>query len=159
VAVTVRTDWRAGDLGAVVTLHALTYSREHGFDATFEAYVAGPLSEFVLKRTERDCLWLAEDEGRLIGCIAIVSAGEAEAQLRWYVVSPEARGKGLGKLLLDESLAFCRRAGYRSVYLWTVSRLERAAALYRAAGFQLEEEKPGAWGTEVVEQKYRLSLA
>lgn len=158
MAATLRTDWRAGDLGAVVTLHALTYSREHGFDATFEAYVAGPLAEFVLKRGERDCLWLAEDGGRLVGCVAIVSAGEEEAQLRWYVVAPEARGRGLGRRLLDEALSFCRRVGYRSVYLWTVSRLERAAALYRAAGFQLVEQKPGAWGTEVLEQKYRLAL-
>ena len=65
-----------GDIGAVVSLHGTVYAREYGFDLTFEAYVAGPLSEFVLKGQDRGRLWLAEREGRLVGCVAIVGVSE-----------------------------------------------------------------------------------
>jgi hypothetical protein len=59
---------------------------------------------------------------------------------------------------MQEALDFAVRFGYRSIYLWTVSALERASALYRAAGFRKTEEKPGRWGVEVIEEKYVLNL-
>src|SRR5262249_44253290 len=140
-------------------LHGTVYAREYGFDPTFEAYVAGPLSEFVRSGSARGRLWLAERDGRVVGCVAIVAASEKEAQLRWYLVDPSGRGLGVGKRLLDEAVAFCRESGYESVFLWTVSALTAAARLYRAAGFERVEEKPGKhWGVEVVEEKYALRL-
>src|SRR5262249_28273927 len=137
----------------------LLYSREYGFDETFEAYVAGPLAEFVRRRSDRDRIWLAERRGDLVGCIAIVGVSDLEAQLRWYLVDPSARGRGLGRKLIEEAVTFCRNAGYESVFLWTVSALTTAAHLYRAAGFEKVEEKPGRhWGVDVVEEKYVLHL-
>ena len=156
---TLRHDLRPGDLGEVVRLHGTLYAQEYGFDSTFEAYVAGPLAAFVLSRTDRDQIWLAECDGRLVGCAAIVPASETEAQLRWFLVDPSARGLGLGKRLLHEAVAFCRQAGYATIILWTVSALTAAAHLYRAAGFEVVEEVPSRpWGVAVVEQKYALDL-
>jgi ribosomal protein S18 acetylase RimI-like enzyme len=157
---TVRHDLRPGDLGAVVQLHGTVYARECGFDSTFEAYVAGPLADFVRAPAPCQRLWLAERDGRLVGCIAIVAASEQEAQLRWFLVDSSARGLGLGKRLLQEAVAFSQQCGYVSILLWTVSALETAARLYRAAGFVKVEEKPGRqWGVDVVEEKYVLGLS
>jgi len=157
---TVRTDFRPGDLGAIVSLHGLTYAREYGFDAKFEAYVAGPLAHFVRNRSPRDCLWMVEEAGQLVGCIAIVGTSEAEAQLRWFLVAPTARGCGLGKQLMNDALSFCRQCGYEKVVLWTVSALTTAAKLYRAAGFVKVEERQGrVWSVDVVEEKYLLTLS
>src|SRR5262249_32181441 len=100
MAFTLRTQLRPGDVGAIVRLHGVHYAREHGFDATFEAYVAKPLADFVLTPSPRQRLWLAETDGELVGCIAIVAASAAVAQLRWFLVIPEARGHGLGTRLL-----------------------------------------------------------
>src|SRR5262249_16477311 len=83
-----------------VSLPGVIYARECGFDPTFEAYVAGPLAQFVRSRSERDRLWIAERGGRIVGCIAIVGASAREAQLRWFLVDPSARGAGLGRWLL-----------------------------------------------------------
>jgi GNAT superfamily N-acetyltransferase len=157
---TLRQELRPGDLGAILQLHGTLYAGEYGFDSTFEAYVAGPLAQFVLSRTDRDRLWLAERDGRVVGCIAIVGTSAEEAQLRWYLVDPSARGLGLGTRLLQEAVAFCRAQGYGSVFLWTVSALTAAARLYRAAGFVRVEEKPvRRWGVEVVEEKYVLQIS
>ena len=154
-----RTDLRPGDIGTIVSLHGTVYAREQGFDPTFEAYVAGPLSGLALDASERECLWIAERDGAIVGCVAIVDASAGAAQLRWYLVVPEARGRGLGRRLLREAIGFCRATGYASISLWTVSALEAAAHLYREAGFVLAEERPGRrWGQEVVEERYELIL-
>jgi ribosomal protein S18 acetylase RimI-like enzyme len=157
--VELRTELRPGDLGAIVHLHGVTYARERGFDPTFEAYVAGPLAEFVRRGTARERLWVAEQGARLVGCVAIVAAAPQTAQLRWFLVEPAARGRGLGKRLLNEALAFCRACRYEDVILWTESVLTAAARLYRAAGFRKTEERPGRlWGVDLVEEKYELRL-
>src|SRR5262249_23686772 len=57
--VTPRTDLRPGDLGTIVRMHGVIYARERGFDPTFEAYVAGPLAEFVRSPSPRQRLWVA----------------------------------------------------------------------------------------------------
>lgn len=157
--ITLRTNLQPGDLGNIVRMHGLLYAKESGFDPTFEAYVAGPLSEFVRHGTARERLWLAERDGALVGCIAIVAASAQTAQLRWFLVDPAVRGHGLGTRLIHEAVAFSRWQGYQDIILWTVSALVAASRLYLAAGFAKTEEKPGQlWGMAVVEEKYALRL-
>jgi GNAT superfamily N-acetyltransferase len=156
--VTVRYELRPGDVGRVVFLHGTIYAREYGFDSTFEAYVAEPLSQFVRSRSEGDRLWIAECGDRMVGCVAIVGISKDEAQLRWLLVDPSVRCKGLGRRLLHDAAAFAREQGYKTVFLWTVSALTAAAHLYRSAGFRKVEEKPGEWGIAVTEEKYVLDL-
>jgi GNAT superfamily N-acetyltransferase len=158
--VTVRSDLRPGDLGRIVSLHGTLYAREYGFDPTFEAYVAAPLAEFVGRGSARERLWIAERDGRLVGCVAVVAASPDTAQLRWFLVDPGARGAGLGRRLLGEAVAFAGGCGYKALVLWTVSALTAAAHLYRSVGFRRVERRPGRmWGVNVVEEKYELPLA
>ena len=157
--ISLRTTLQPGDLGTIVYLHGTIYARECGFDSTFEAYVAGPLAEFVRAGSERERLWIAEQDGRIIGCVAVVAAAPQTAQLRWFLVDPGARGVGLGRWLLLEALSFCEESGYTAVILWTERSLEAAGHLYRAVGFHKAEDKPGRmWGKDVVEEKYELNL-
>jgi GNAT superfamily N-acetyltransferase len=158
-AVAIRTGLAPGDLGAVVRLHGLLYAKEYGFDRTFEAYVAGPLAEFALRSSPREQIWLAESAGRLLGVVAITSASDDVAQLRWFVVDPDARGHGLGTALLSQAVEFAKSSGYRAITLWTVSALSAAARVYRDADFRLVEQRPGRrWGVDVVEERYEKLL-
>jgi hypothetical protein len=61
---------------------------------------------------------------------------------------------------VSDALAFCRSAGCRSVYLWTVNVLDAAAHVYLAAGFRKTETKPPAllWGARLAEERYDLDL-
>lgn len=157
--ITIRHELRPGDLGTIVQLHGTMYAREHGFDATFEAYVAEPLAVLVRTQSPRDRLWIAERKNRMIGCIAIVGVSENEAQLRWFLVDPSARGLGLGTHLILEAVAYCEACAFDSVFLWTVRALETAAHLYRSFGFQVVEANPEKrWGVDVIEEKYVLKL-
>ncbi len=95
----------------------------------------------------------------MAGSIAIVQASEKEAQLRWMLLTPELRGQGLGRFLVQEALEFCQAQRYASVFLWTVSLLTPATRLYQSVGFQLTEQKTHQiWGAELTEQRYDLKL-
>lgn len=155
----VRHEFKPGDLGRLIELHGLLYSREYVFDHTFEAYVAKPLAEFVLHHGDREQIWLVDADGILMGSLAIVKHNETEAQLRWYLLHPTLRGKGLGTQLMEESISFCRAHGYKKIFLWTVSSLLAAARVYQQAGFRLTEEHTHEiWGCLLTEQRYDLEL-
>lgn len=156
----IRHDLKPGDTGHLIHLHGTLYSREYGYDNTFEAYVARGLADFVLNHNpEKERIWIAEDEGKIIGSVTIVRVTEEEAQLRWYFVLPEYRGKGLGQKLIGETVDFCRSIGYKSIILWTTSELKAAAHLYKKEGFVKTEEKTHViWGSERTEEKYMLII-
>ncbi|HVQ36426.1 MAG TPA: GNAT family N-acetyltransferase [Pyrinomonadaceae bacterium] len=156
----IRTDIRPGDIGHVIQLHGALYAQEYNLDLTFEGYVAGGMGEFAKTFDERkDCLWLAEEAERIVGSIAIAGQTSQVAQLRWFLVAPEARGSGLGSQLLQAALEFCRARKFESVFLWTLSELTGAARLYRGAGFQLTEQKTlEIWGATRTEDRYDLAL-
>jgi ribosomal protein S18 acetylase RimI-like enzyme len=80
--------------------------------------------------------------------------------LRWVVLDPGLRGRGLGRRLVEEVLDFAEAAGYQLVALETFSDLTAAAAIYRSNGFELQwEETAPRWGRETVTyQRYELSF-
>ncbi|MBO0808446.1 MAG: GNAT family N-acetyltransferase, partial [Actinobacteria bacterium] len=84
---------------------------------------------------------------------------EATAQLRILLLHPSARGQGLGARLVDECLAFARRAGYQRMRLWTNHPLAAARHVYLSRGFTLAEEEPHhSYGADLVGQIYELAL-
>src|SRR5258706_16333730 len=49
---------------------------------------------------------------------------------------PHARGAGLGRTLIEKSLAFAKDAGYKNVYLKTMPELKQALNVYAKYGFE-----------------------
>ena len=156
----IRTHIKAGDIGYITYLHGTLYAAEYGLDHTFEGYVAAGLGQFAnTYNSEHDYFAVAELDGTIVGSVAIVGQPDQTAQLRWFLVDPDARGQGLGKRLLRDAVDFCRQRNYKSVFLWTISELKTAAHLYREAGFQLTEQNTHEiWGAVRTEEKYELGL-
>ena len=158
--ITIRHKLRPGDIGSVTYLHGTLYAAECGWDHTFEAYVAGPLAEFGKSHNDRERIWIVEKDEKVAGSIAIVGASTDEAQLRWFLLHPSLRGQGIGRILMDDAIGFCRESHYSRVFLWTESALTAAASLYQAWGFRLTEQNTHElWGTVVTEQRYDLILS
>ncbi len=151
-----RGNLQPGDIGAVVRLHGILYAEEHGFDHTFEGYVAAGMAEFARSfDPDRERLWVAEEGTQSIGSIAIVKHSQTDAQLRWFLIHPHHRGRGLGRFLLEEVFQFCRERKYRKVFLWTVRDLIVAAHLYTCFGFRKTEERTHPlWGKVLTEERY-----
>ena len=151
---------RPGDMGWVVERHGALYSREYGWNEEFEALVAGIAAEFI--RTldpARERCWIAEAEGRRLGCVFLVAGDAGAAKLRLLLVEPQARGLGLGRRLIDECLKFARAAGYRRVLLWTQENLAAARHLYQAAGFRrIAREPHRSFGHDLVAETWQLEL-
>jgi GNAT superfamily N-acetyltransferase len=160
-AVTVRPADRPGDLGWVVMAHGEVYHRQFGWNTDFEALVATIVADYARDHDgSREAAWIAEAGGERAGCVFLVAGDDPEtARLRILLVTPAARGLGAGTRLVDECLAFARRAGYRRVVLWTNDVLVSARRIYQAAGFTLTEEEPHhSFGHDLVGQTWTLEL-
>jgi ribosomal protein S18 acetylase RimI-like enzyme len=156
---TVRKCFRSCDVENIINLHAIVYFKEYGYDKEFKAYVAEGLYEFAKGfKSDSEGFWIVEMNGQIIGFIAVIRHSSKEAQLRWFIVHPSHRGKGIGKYLLDEALKFCRNK-YEQVFLWTTSELEAAHHLYISAGFRKTKENTHLiWSKKVTEEKYELLM-
>ncbi|MEO5581769.1 MAG: GNAT family N-acetyltransferase [Saprospiraceae bacterium] len=63
-----------------------------------------------------------------------------------YMVSPDARGMGVGKLLGQHSIDEARRCGYRAIqFNYVVKSNEAAVKLWLSLGFEIVGEVPGAF--------------
>jgi GNAT superfamily N-acetyltransferase len=158
--VNVRIDLRPGDIGRIIALHGELYAAQCGWDWTFEAYAGRTFAEWAARHDPvRDRIWIVEQEADIVGCIAIINAGGDVAQLRWFLLHPDLRGRGLGRDLVGRALAFCRECGYQRVILWTAASLTAATQLYRSFGFELTARETGeSWGTTVTQEHYELRL-
>jgi hypothetical protein len=72
--VTARHNLKPGDVGYLIYLHGVLYATEYGWDHTFEAYVAGPLAEFAKSHSDREQIWVVEQDGEVVGSVAATLA-------------------------------------------------------------------------------------
>ena len=75
-------------------------------------------------------------QGRL-AAYAILSFGAGEAHILNLTVCPECRNQGLGRRLLRDLLAHCRRQSLSRIYLEVRPNNDAARVLYESEGFGL----------------------
>jgi GNAT superfamily N-acetyltransferase len=89
-------------------------------------------------------------EGQLIGAVRCCFPTSACLVDR-LAVDPDARGRGVGHLLLEHAVGRARRAGVTRVWAQVSPRLEAAHALFRSLGFRdASRVQVGYWSEEVV---------
>jgi GNAT superfamily N-acetyltransferase len=135
---------------------------QYGLSKKFGQLVKNDVDHFLTdyKPTNSE-IWTAYLNDKIVGSITLdrVNDDNIDARLRWFIISKEARGLGMGQNLLSRALNFAKDRHYKSVYLWTLQGLEPAGSLYRKFGFHLETAKINdQWGMYLPEEKLRLNL-
>lgn len=94
-------------------------------------------------RSRFDWFWVWETETGMIGgyCNLRILAGEGE--LMRIAVSPEFRGRGMGRKLMGTLVDFAREQGVARMSLEVRSGNETAVNLYKTYGFQTEAVRRG----------------
>jgi len=80
-------------------------------------------------------LFAIDGQGRALGTVALRREGDGVYELTKMAVSPEARGRGVGRLLMDAVLDVYRTLDARELYLESSDVLGPALALYASVGF------------------------
>jgi putative acetyltransferase len=78
---------------------------------------------------------LEEEDGAIIGAYGLYRLKKSTCELRKMYLHNSYRGKGLGKLLLEDALAKAGQIGFKKMTLETASVLKEAISLYKSYGF------------------------
>lgn len=159
-SVTVRRELRPGDAAGIADLHDRVYRAEYGLDGHFRASVARGIERALADGWpgRSGSVWLVDGDDQLRGSLGL-TVDAAVGRVRWFVLAPELRGRGLGRSLIAELVAEARAAGARRLELETFSALRAAAQIYRGVGFRVVRESvTDQWGPEINYQRYELEL-
>jgi GNAT superfamily N-acetyltransferase len=124
---------------AAVLLQAFVEYRalytEQGFATTT------PTSREVLARLNEGPIWIAVLEGEIVGTASAILKFES-LYIRGMAVLPLARGKRVGKLLLERIEHYASENNCTRLFLSTTPFLDRAIRLYEGCGFRRTDEGP-----------------
>jgi ribosomal protein S18 acetylase RimI-like enzyme len=100
--------------------------------------------------TGENHLFVARDEaaGEVLGvcwCVLFDPGTGLEGEVAELYVRPQARGRGLSTLLLQEAMALFRRRNVTFACVWTRDDNPAALAAYRRAGFAPTEQTVLTW--------------
>ncbi len=101
------------------------------------------LSRYYEENPAKRAYFVMEDEsGKVIGGIGIAEflGFEKCAEIQKLYLVDEAKGKGLGRMLLEKAESYAQKLGYRQLYLETHTNLDAAIRLYERKGFHLIEK-------------------
>lgn len=127
----------AGDLADTVALFT-AYANSLGVDLAYQGFAAEMAAMPGKYAPPGGVLLLARRSGgEAIGCVGmrpIEPTGCCE--MKRLFVTPQARGLGLGKALVEAVVVEARRIGYREIRLDTLPTMDEAIGLYRKLGFE-----------------------
>ena len=153
-------DLGPGDIDWLVAEHGRLYARDEGFDESFPVLVREILVDFEAGH-DATCerAFVAWEGAQRLGSVFCMRADDRTAKLRLFFLLPEARGKGLGRGLLEACTGFARDCGYQRMVLWTHESHRAACALYEKAGWRMVRREPKrSFGVDVVEQGWEVDL-
>jgi ribosomal protein S18 acetylase RimI-like enzyme len=81
-------------------------------------------------------IFVALQDEVVVGTCAVVPHGPGAFEVAKLAVASTARGRGIGRQLIDACLGYARQRGARQAVLVSNSRLEAALRLYEQRGFR-----------------------
>ncbi|TRW90681.1 GNAT family N-acetyltransferase [Candidatus Methylobacter oryzae] len=126
------------DIPALCELLDILFSQEADFTPDREAQSRG-LAQ-IIGNPEIGLIVVAREQGRAVGMVNLLytvstALGGRVALLEDMVVAPDARGSGVGSLLLQQAVQIARSNGCKRITLLTDSDNEPAQRFYQKHGF------------------------
>ncbi len=81
-------------------------------------------------------IFMAYADAEPVGCVALIPMEDGVYELSKMAVSPRLRGLGVGRRLLEYTVARARLIGARSLFLGSSTKLPNAVHLYESIGFR-----------------------
>ena len=150
-------EYPPGLIGTVSALFGRTIAASHAVDWTLDVMIAEAQIEFFRRfDPARDRVWVAMENNVPRGALTIDGPrpenGREGARLRFFILDESLRGLGLGRLMMDKAMQYCRERESRYVCLTTLPGLDAAMALYKHYGFaQIGESGQAFHGSQFVE--------
>ncbi len=104
---------------------------------------------YSLFQTEKSAFFVAEEDGVVLGCCGIFpteNLSENTTELVKFYITKEARGKGIGKLLIQKCDEKAKYLGYNQIYLESIPEFSKAISIYEKLGFHYLEKPLGNSG-------------
>lgn len=81
-------------------------------------------------------VFIVRADGNAVGCVALIPMGDGVYELSKMAVSPNLRGLGIGRRLLNHAIEQAREIGAKSLFLGSSTKLHDAVHLYESVGFR-----------------------
>jgi putative acetyltransferase len=79
-------------------------------------------------------------DGAAVGTVALIPGSSGTYELSKMAVSPDLRGLGIGRRLIERAIAYAREIGAASLFLGSSTKLPNAIHLYESVGFRHVEQ-------------------
>jgi GNAT superfamily N-acetyltransferase len=110
--------WEAGWVG-------IAWPREWGGRGATNRHYTAPRGAFFVVR----------DGARVVGSVGVDRLDDDTAELHRLYLDADLRGRGLGRVLVERVLMWCRQESISRLILWSDTRFEVAHRLYERMGF------------------------
>lgn len=90
-------------------------------------------------------IFFAEMKSEIVGCFSLIKLNEQTFELGKMAVDPGYQGMKIGQELMEYAIYFAKRNKWRTLLLYSNTKLEPAIYIYRKYGFQvidLEKNTP-----------------
>jgi putative acetyltransferase len=123
---------------ALVTETLAEFGLEFGKGAATDAQLHGLPESY---RGAGGEFFVARVDARLVGTAGVALVEPRVFELRKMYLHRSARGQGVGKLLLDACVSYCRSSGARAVVLDTTEQMTDAIRFYERHGFVRDDSQ------------------
>lgn len=104
----------------------------------------------------REKFLVAEEDSRIIGTAGIKEDSASVALLRRLFVHPSHRGRGIGSMLADTALDFCKMNDYKQVVFRATSKMKQAINLLTLRKGFVEKERCFLDDVEIIMLHYKI---
>lgn len=111
------------------------YATQLNVDLSFQNFEQELLDIKIQYVRPKGIIYLAYDERKPVGCFGIRAFEGDICELKRMYLKTEMRGKGIGKQLLEKSIAVGKELGYLRMRLDTLPSMQSAIGLYQKMGF------------------------